>query len=71
MELQATRSSINMTFVSEAYPKGKKYIFNNAVADLSADQLQLLMTAMDKLVDGKNALTEVHRVEELGEEEDE
>ncbi|MBD5806231.1 hypothetical protein [Limosilactobacillus walteri] len=43
---------VQFAFTSEDYPKGKNYIFNNAVSGYSDDQLTQFAEALDMLVEG-------------------
>lgn len=67
-ELQHKTTSVTMTFLSDQYPKGKKYIFNNVVEGISTDKISVLKDAVSNLIEGHNSNTEVHNTEELIEE---
>ncbi|MBB1078304.1 DUF1659 domain-containing protein [Limosilactobacillus rudii] len=43
---------LQFSFTSEDYPKGKNYIFNNAVSGYNDDQLTTFAQALDMLVEG-------------------
>lgn len=57
-----------MTFLSEQYPKGKSYTFNNLVKDVSVDQINQIESAVNNLIEGSNASVEIHTTEALVEE---
>lgn len=43
---------LQFSFSSDDYPKGKNYIFNNAVSDYNDNQLTTFAEALDMLVEG-------------------
>jgi hypothetical protein len=67
-ELKHKKTSVTMTFLSEQYPKGKSYTFNNLVKDVSVDQINQIESAVNNLIEGSNASVEIHTTEALVEE---
>ena len=57
-----------MTFLSEQYPKGKSYTFNNLVKDVSVDQIKQFESAVNIWIEGSNASVEIHTTDVLVEE---
>lgn len=70
MKLERTKSSIVVSFVTEGFPKGKHYTFNNAINTVDADQLALVENGLKALIDGSSMGPEVHSVEVLMQEVD-
>lgn len=69
MKIDWTKSSIVISFVTEGYPKGKRYTFGNAIQNLEPDQLTLVENGLKALIDGSSMGPEVHRVETLMKED--
>lgn len=64
-ELQHKKTSVTMTFLSEQYPKGKSYTFNNLDKAVSVEQLNQIESAVNSLIEGSNAGVEIHTTKTL------